>query len=158
MGTAAQIWIEQGRTEGKAAGIMKGTADTFLRLARLKLGELSSAQTEQVRNASTEQLDSWIEAVLKLRTSMVCSESAQGIDTRPPLVVPSRFVSWLGHATTQLFLIRRQGIGPVQEQDTVRVFGVACTSNTMAKNANHLNTHRVSCFATSPNASARRAF
>ena len=80
MGTAAQIWIEQGRTEGKAAGIvegkaagitegkaagiMEGKADTFLRLARLKFGELSSAQTGQVRNASTEQLDSWLEALL----------------------------------------------------------------------------------------------
>ena len=59
MGTAAQIWMEQGRIEGKA--------DTFLRLARLKFGELSSAHTEQVRNASPEQLDSWLEALLTAR-------------------------------------------------------------------------------------------
>ena len=66
MGTAAQIWMEQGRiegkaagiTEGKAAGIIEGKADTFLRLARLKFGELSSAQAEQVQSASPEQLDS----------------------------------------------------------------------------------------------------
>ena len=84
MGTAAQIWMEQGKAagivegkaagimegkaagimEGKAAGIMEGKAETFLRLARLKFGELSSVQTEQVRNASTERLDSWLEALL----------------------------------------------------------------------------------------------
>ena len=79
MGTAAQIWMEQGRIEGKAAGIVEGKAagivegiaegkaDTFLHLARLKFGELSSAQTEQVRNASPEQLDSWLEALLTAR-------------------------------------------------------------------------------------------
>ena len=63
MGTAAQIWMEQ----GKAAGITEGKADTFLRLARLKFGELSSAYTEQVRNASPDQLDSWLEALLTAR-------------------------------------------------------------------------------------------
>ncbi len=63
MGTAAQIWMEQ----GKAAGIVEGKADTFLRLARLKFGELSSAYTEQVRDASPEQLDSWLEALLTAR-------------------------------------------------------------------------------------------
>ena len=95
MGTAAQIWMEQGKAagivegkaagivegkaagivegkaagvaEGKAAGIMEAKTDTFLRLARLKFGELSSAQTEQVRNASPQQLDSWLEALLNAR-------------------------------------------------------------------------------------------
>ena len=95
MGTAAQIWMEQGRIEGKAAGvaegkaagivegkaagvaegkaagkaagIKEGKADTFLRLARLKFGELSSVQAEQVRNASPEQLDSWLEDLLSAR-------------------------------------------------------------------------------------------
>ena len=75
MGTAARTWMEQGRIEGKAAGIVEGKAagiaegkaDTFLRLARLKFGELSSAQAEQVRNASPEQLDAWLEALLTAR-------------------------------------------------------------------------------------------
>ena len=67
MGTAAQIWMEQGRIEGKAAGIVEGKADTFLHLARLKFGELTSAQAEQVRNAPPEQLDSWLEALLSAR-------------------------------------------------------------------------------------------
>ena len=74
MGTAAQIWMEQ----GKAAGIVEGKADTFLRQARLKFGELSSAQAEQVRNASTEQLDSWLEALLTARDiDGVLGESAR---------------------------------------------------------------------------------
>ncbi|MDE2790420.1 MAG: Rpn family recombination-promoting nuclease/putative transposase [Paracoccaceae bacterium] len=80
MGTAAQIWVEQGRTEGKAvgivegraagivegkaAGIAEGKADTFLRLARLKFGELASARAERVRGASSEQLDAWLDALL----------------------------------------------------------------------------------------------
>ena len=51
--------MEQGRIEGKA--------DTFLRQARLKFGELSSAQAEQVQSASPEQLDSWLEALLTAR-------------------------------------------------------------------------------------------
>ena len=83
MGTAAQIWMEQGKAagiaEGKAAGIAEGKAagivegitegkvDTFLRLARLKFGDLSSVQAEQVRNASPEQLDAWLEALLSAR-------------------------------------------------------------------------------------------
>ncbi len=64
MGTAAQIWMEQGRTEGKAAGIAEGKADTFLRQARLKFGELASLQVERVRSASSEQLDTWLDALI----------------------------------------------------------------------------------------------
>ncbi len=60
IGTAAQIWMEK----DKAVGIVEGKADTFLRLARPKFGGLSSVQTEQVRNASTEHLDSWLDALL----------------------------------------------------------------------------------------------
>ena len=68
MGTAAQIWMEQGRTEGKAAGIVEGKAagkvDTFLRQARLKFGELTSVHVERVRSASPEQLDAWLDALI----------------------------------------------------------------------------------------------
>ena len=80
MGTAAQIWVEQGRTEGKAvgivegraagivegkaAGIAEGKADTFLRLARLKFGELAFVHAERVCGASSEQLDAWLDALL----------------------------------------------------------------------------------------------
>ncbi len=68
MGTAAQIWMEQGRTEGKAAGIVEGKAagkvDTFLRQARLKFGELTPAHAERVRSASPENLDAWLDALI----------------------------------------------------------------------------------------------
>ncbi|MDE2913675.1 MAG: DUF4351 domain-containing protein, partial [Paracoccaceae bacterium] len=53
-----------GIVEGKAAGIAEGKADTFLRLARLKFGELASAHAERVRGASSEQLDAWLDALL----------------------------------------------------------------------------------------------
>ena len=64
MGTAAQIWMEQGRSEGKAAGIAVGKADTFLRPARLKFGRLSAERADQVRSASSEQLDAWLDALI----------------------------------------------------------------------------------------------
>ena len=68
MGTAAQIWMEQGRSEGKAAGVAVGNAvgkaDTFQRLARLKCGRLSAERADQVRSASSEQLDSWLDALI----------------------------------------------------------------------------------------------
>ena len=72
MGTAAQIWMEQGRTEGKAAGIAEGKAagiaegkaDTFLRQARLKFGHLSAERAERVRGATPEQLDAWLDALI----------------------------------------------------------------------------------------------
>ncbi len=74
MGTAAQIWMEQGIAEGKAAGIVEGKAvgkaDTFLRLARLKFGDLPAEQAERVRGASPEQLDAWLDALI----------TAEGID------------------------------------------------------------------------------
>ncbi|MCY3877325.1 MAG: hypothetical protein OXF88_23920 [Rhodobacteraceae bacterium] len=72
MGTAAQIWMEQGKAagiaEGKAAGIAagktEGKADAFLRLVRLKFGELASVHAERVHSASSEQLDAWLDALL----------------------------------------------------------------------------------------------
>ena len=60
IGTAAQIWVEQ----GKATGIVEGKADTFLRLARRKFSHQSAERTELVRSASLEQLDAWIDALI----------------------------------------------------------------------------------------------
>ncbi len=76
MGTAAQVWMEQGKAvgiaegkavgiaEGKAAGIAEGKAETFLRQARLKFGELAPVHAERVRGASPEQLDAWLDALI----------------------------------------------------------------------------------------------
>ncbi len=84
MGTAAQIWMEQGKAEGiakgkaegiakgkaegiaegKAEGIAEGKADTFVRQACRKFGHLSAERAEEVRNASPEQLDAWLDALI----------------------------------------------------------------------------------------------
>ena len=72
MGTAAQTWLEQGRDEGiargRAEGIAQGRAEgkaeTFLRQARLKFGLLSPERTKQVRRASPEELDIWLDALI----------------------------------------------------------------------------------------------
>ena len=60
MGTAAQIWMER----GKAAGITAGKAETFLRQARLKFGDLSAERVDEVRSASSEQLDAWLDVLM----------------------------------------------------------------------------------------------
>ena len=57
-----------GIAEGKAAGIAEGKAagkaDTLLRQARLRFGEVSAAREAEIRSAPTEQLDAWSEALI----------------------------------------------------------------------------------------------
>ncbi len=60
MGTAAQIWKEQGREEGLA----EGKAETFLRQARVKFGGVPPASAEKVRAAAAGELDAWLEALI----------------------------------------------------------------------------------------------
>ena len=80
MGTLSEALAEQGRiegiAEGKAAGIAEGKAagiaegkvagkaDTLLRQARLRFGEVSAAREAEIRSAPTEQLDAWSEALI----------------------------------------------------------------------------------------------
>jgi len=80
MGTIAETWIEQGEARGKAAGIAegeargkaagiaegeaRGKAETFLRLAHLKFGDLPERRVEAVHAASSAQLDRWLEPLL----------------------------------------------------------------------------------------------
>ena len=88
MGTAAESWLEQGRTEGwtegkaegrtegraegevlgiekgKVIGIAEGKAETFLRLARLKFDAIPDARVAQVRAASLVQIDAWLDALI----------------------------------------------------------------------------------------------
>ena len=72
MGTVAEAWIEQGRTEGiekgLAQGIEKGQAAgqalLLLRLLELRFGALPDAVRERVRGASAAELEAWAEAVL----------------------------------------------------------------------------------------------
>ena len=72
MGTAAESWLEQGRTEGevlgiekgKVIGIAEGKAETFLRQARLKFDAIPDARVAQVRAASLVQIDAWLDALI----------------------------------------------------------------------------------------------
>ena len=88
MGTAAESWLEQGRTEGwtegktegraegraegevigiekgKVIGIAEGKAETFLRQARLKFDAIPDARVAQVRAASLVEIDAWLDALI----------------------------------------------------------------------------------------------
>ena len=88
MGTAAESWLEQGRTEGwtegktegraegraegevigiekgKVIGIAEGKAETFLRQARLKFDAIPDARLAQVRAASLVEIDAWLDALI----------------------------------------------------------------------------------------------
>ncbi len=64
MATAAQELTEQGRLEG----IVEGKAETFLRQARLKFGDLSSSRIATVRKASIDNLDVWLERLMTAKT------------------------------------------------------------------------------------------
>ena len=68
MGTIAETWIEQGEARGKAVGIAegeaRGKAETFLRLARLRFGDLPEPRVDAVRTASPAQIDRWLEPLL----------------------------------------------------------------------------------------------
>ncbi len=64
MASAAQELTEQGRLEG----IVEGKAETFLRLARLRFGDLSSSRIATVRKASIDNLDVWLERLMTAKT------------------------------------------------------------------------------------------
>ena len=72
MGTVAEAWIEQGRTEGiekgrtegRAEGRVEGQSGIVLRLLELRFGALPDAARARVRGASAPELEAWAEAVL----------------------------------------------------------------------------------------------
>jgi len=68
MGTVAQAWMEEGRAEGiaegRAEGIVEGRAETFLRLARIRFGDVPERLVERVRSAEVETLDRWLESLV----------------------------------------------------------------------------------------------
>ena len=71
VGTIAEQILEEGEAkgrvkglmEGEAKGLTKGKADSFLRLARLKFGEVPPGRVEQVRGAASGELDIWLDAL-----------------------------------------------------------------------------------------------
>ena len=55
--------LAKGKAEGMAKGIAKGKAESLLRLARLKFGEIPPGRVEQVRGAASGELDIWLDAL-----------------------------------------------------------------------------------------------
>ena len=53
----------EGRVEGRVEGLKEGKAVSFLRLARLKFGEIPPGRVEQVRGAANGELDIWLDAL-----------------------------------------------------------------------------------------------
>ena len=53
-----------GIAEGRIAGVVAGKADTLLRQARLRFGEVSPAREAEIRSATAEKLDAWSEALI----------------------------------------------------------------------------------------------
>ncbi len=64
MRTLSEALAEQGRIKGIAEGKAAGKADTLLRQARLRFGEVSAAREAEIRSAPTERLDAWSEALI----------------------------------------------------------------------------------------------
>ncbi len=67
VGTIAEQILEEGRVEGEAKGrvegLKEGKAVSFLRLARLKFGDIPPGRVEQVRSAASGELDIWLDAL-----------------------------------------------------------------------------------------------
>ncbi len=71
VGTIAEQLHEEGRAEGRMEGLMegeakgltKGKAESFLRLARLKFGDIPPDRAEQVHGAASGELDIWLDAL-----------------------------------------------------------------------------------------------
>ena len=84
MGTVAEAWLEQGRSEGRAEGVAegraegvaegraegvaegieKGQAELLLRQLELRFGAAPDAVRDRVRDASAPELEAWAERVL----------------------------------------------------------------------------------------------
>ena len=58
--TIAETLLEQ----GEERGLIKGKANAFLLLARIKFGDLPAARADEVRAADTATLDRWLEALI----------------------------------------------------------------------------------------------
>ncbi len=76
MGTAAQVWLEQGEARGKAAGIAEGKtaglaegkSETLARLLDRRFGRLPDVTRARIASADLKQLDRWLDAVLDAPT------------------------------------------------------------------------------------------
>ena len=76
MGAFTQRWLEKGRQEGILLGMergeergrLSGLRDTVARLLTLRFGPLDAATQQKLEQASPEQLDRWVEALLTAGT------------------------------------------------------------------------------------------
>ena len=68
MGTIAETLLEQGEVRGLAKGeelgLAKGKAETFLRQARIRFGNVPAARAAEVRAVDAATLDRWLEALV----------------------------------------------------------------------------------------------
>jgi hypothetical protein len=80
VGTIAETLLEQGEVrglakgealglaKGEALGLSKGRAqgkaETFLRQARIRFGDIPAARADEVRSADAAMLDRWLEALI----------------------------------------------------------------------------------------------
>ena len=68
VGTIAETLLEQGEVrglaKGEALGLAKGKAETFLRQARIRFGDVPATRAGEVRAADAATLDRWLEALV----------------------------------------------------------------------------------------------
>ena len=53
----------EGEAKGRVEGLKEGKEESFLRLARLKFGDIPPDRVEQVRGAASGELDIWLDAL-----------------------------------------------------------------------------------------------
>ena len=76
VGTIAETLLEQGevrglnkgRVEGRVEGLTQGKAETLLRQARIKFGDVPAARADEVGAADAATLDRWLEALIGAET------------------------------------------------------------------------------------------
>jgi len=62
--TIAEQLITKGRQEGRQEGMLQGETKTLLKILNKRFGSVSQAIEKQIRTATTNQLEAWIDASL----------------------------------------------------------------------------------------------
>ena len=72
VGTIAETLLEQGEmrglAKGEALGLAKGKAETLLRQAGIRFGDLPPDRVDEIRTADAATLDRWLEALIVAET------------------------------------------------------------------------------------------
>ncbi len=64
VGTIAETLLEQGKAVGLSEGRAAGKAETLLRLARKRFGDVPEVRADMVLSADAETLDRWLDALI----------------------------------------------------------------------------------------------